>query len=221
METDSRDFLYCTGLLGLVIACTAFVLMVVHGLLVPALGAYAAIGLFLLLALSYGGFTALVLALLSVWVPLRDGDYAMDHRQFALWKAQHVVGELGKIALSFFFPVFARAAFYAFFGARVGRQVVVAGKILDPRLTILDDNCVLGEGCIVTSHTMAQGRFILRTVRVGRGATVGVGCILMPGVRIGAGAVILPGSVLKAGSEVPPGEIWGGMPAVRIRAAED
>jgi acetyltransferase-like isoleucine patch superfamily enzyme len=134
---------------------------------------------------------------------------------------QHVVSELGKVALSVFFPVFARPAFYALFGARVGKQVAVAGKILDPRLTVLEDDCVLGEGSIVTSHTMAQQRFILRRVRVGKGATVGVGCILMPGVKIGPGAVVLPGSVLKADTEVPAGEIWGGMPAARIRAAVD
>ena len=130
-----------------------------------------------------------------------------------------MVGELGKVALSLFFPVFARPAFYALFGARVGSQVAVAGKILDPRLTVLEDGCVLGEGCIVTSHAMVKGRFVLRTVSLGAGATVGVGSLLMPGVAIGAGAVILPGSVLKAGTEVPAGETWGGVPAVRLKGA--
>ena len=43
----------------------------------------------------------------------------------------------------------------------------------------------------------------------------------MPGVKIGSGAVVLPGSVLKADTEVPAGEIWGGIPAVRVRGAVD
>lgn len=219
METNAKDYVYSSCLIGLVVAATALTLWAAHGWLTSLFGAFAAIALLALLALAYGGFTAVVLAVLAAWLPLREGEYALDDPQFTLWKVQHVVGELGKVALSLFFPVFARAGFYAAFGARIGRQVAVAGKILDPRLTILGDGCVLGEGCVLTSHAIASNRLILHTVRVGKGATVGVGCILMPGVTIGAGAVILPGSVLKAGSDVPPGETWGGMPAVPIRAA--
>ncbi len=219
METNAKDYVYSGSLIGLIVAVTALTLWAAHDWLTSLLGAFAAIALLALLALAYGGFTAVLLAVLAARLPLREGEYALDDPQFTLWKVQHVVGELGKVALSLFFPVFARAGFYAAFGACVGRQVAVAGKILDPRLTVLEDGCVLGEGCLVTSHAMAKDRFVLRTVRVGEGATVGVGCILMPGVRIGAGAVILPGSVLKAGSDVPPGETWGGMPAVPIRAA--
>jgi len=219
MKTNAKDYVYSAALIGLILVATILSLLAAQGWLMAWLGPYAPIALFFLFAVAYGGFTSLVLAVLSAWQPLREGDYAMDHPQFTLWKVQHVVGELGKLALSLFFPVFTRPVFYALFGARVGRQVAVAGKILDPRLTLLDDNCVLGEGCIVTSHTMVQDRFILREVQVGKGATVGVGSILMPGVKIGPGAVVLPGSVLKSGEEVPAGELWGGIPAVRIRVA--
>ena len=222
MKTDAQDYLYSAALIGLALAATIALLFFLQGWLASYLGpVYTPIGLFFLFAYGYGGFTALFLGLLSVWLPLHPGDYATDHPQFTLWKVQHVVSELGKLALSLFFPVFARPAFYALFGARIGKNVAVAGKLLDPRLTVLEDQCVLGEGCIVTSHTMVRDRFILREVRVGKGATVGVGCILMPGVKIGPGAVLLPGSVLKADTEVPAGEVWGGVPAVRLKGATD
>lgn len=221
METDARDYLYATSLIGIVLATTTALLLAIEGQLAATLGAYAVIVIFVLALLFYGGFTALLLAVVARWRPLVEGDYAKDHAQFTLWKVQHVVGELGKVALVPFFPVFARAAFYSLFGAQVGKQVAVAGKLLDPRLVILGDGCVLGEGCIVAAHTMIEGRFILRAVRVGPGATVGVGSILMPGVNIGAGAVVLPGSVLKAGTEVPARETWGGVPARRIKSAAD
>src|SRR5206468_94400 len=96
---------------------TVLLLVAVQGLLIFILGPYAAVALFFLFALAYGGFTALLLTILAVLLPLREGDYATDHPQFTLWKVQHVVGELGKVALSLFFPVFARSAFYALFGA--------------------------------------------------------------------------------------------------------
>lgn len=222
MKTEAKDYLYSAALIGLVLATTVLLLVLLQEWLVFLLSpSYAPIALFFLFACGYGGFTALILGLLAIWLPLRPGDYGTDHPQFTLWKVQHVVGELGKVALSLFFPVFARPAFYALFGARVGSQVAVAGKILDPRLTLLDDQCVIGEGCILTSHAMAGGRFVLGEVHVGEAATVGVGCILMPGVSIGVGAVVLPGSVLKANTQVPAGEIWGGVPAVRVKGAAD
>jgi acetyltransferase-like isoleucine patch superfamily enzyme len=221
METDAKDYLYSACLIGLVLVATSLLLVAAQGWLAAGLGPYVSIALFFLFAVAYGGITALVLAILSALWPLRAGEYAMDDPQFTLWKVQHVVGELGKVALSLFFPVFARSSFYALFGAKVGRQVAVAGKIIDPRLTVLEDSCILGEGCIVTSHVMVRDRFILREVRVGKGATVGVGCILLPGVKIGPGAVVLPGSVLKTDTEVPAGETWGGGPAVRIRGMAD
>ena len=219
MKTDSRDYLYSAALISLILAATTVFLVTLEAWVASVLGAYAPIAMFILLVASYGGFTALALAVVSAWQPLIEGDYAKDHPQFTLWKVQFVVGELGKIALTPFFPVFARTALYSLFGARIGKQVAVGGKIVDPRLIVLEDYCVLGEGCIVASHTMVEDRFILSTVHIGTGATVGVGCILMPGVKVGAGAVVLPGSVLKAGTEVPAGERWGGVPAKRLSVA--
>ena len=220
METEAKDYVYAGSLIALILAATVLILLALHDWLASVFGVFSAIVLFIVLALAYGGLTALALTILAAWQPLREGEYTLDHSQFTLWKVQHVVGELGKVALSLFFPVFARPAFYALFGAPVGQQVAVAGKILDPQLTVLEDRCVLGEGCTVTSHTMVHDRFILRSVRVGSRATVGIGSILMPGVIIGAGAIVLPGAVLKTGTKVPAGETWGGVPAARVKAAD-
>lgn len=219
MKTDVRDYLYSLGLSGLILSAAILLTASVQDWLTPLMGPYSAIGLFFLFALAYGGLTAISLALLAVVLPLRPGNYDTDDPQFTLWKVQHVVGELSKLALRLFFPVFMRQAFYALFGACVGKNVAVAGTILDPRLTTLEDRCVLGEGCVVTSHALSNDRFILRRVCVCRDATVGAGCIIMPGVTVGPGAVVLPGSVLKAGTEVPADETWGGIPAQRIRTA--
>lgn len=44
---------------------------------------------------------------------------------------------------------------------------------------------------------------------------VGFGCIVMQGVRIGRGSVVASGSVVT--KDIPPFEIWGGVPARKIR----
>lgn len=220
MNTDAKDFLFSSLLIGLNFLLTAIMLAALHLPISRVTEQMASVLLLLSGLATFGFVTAATLAVLMRVLPLEDGQYDAHHAQFTLWKVQHVVAELGKAALSIFFPVFARSAYYAIFGATVGKQVAVAGKILDPRMTILEDGCVVGEGCIVTSHTMWDGHFILGTVRVGAGATVGVGCILMPGVVIGRNAVLLPGSVLKAGTQIGDRETWGGVPAVRLKAAE-
>lgn len=218
MKTDPRDYLYTTLLIGLILGLTGALVYGLQDSLLAWLGPlYAPIALLVLILAVYGGMTALILGLLHRVMPLRPGSYRTSHAQFTLWKVQHVVGELGKAALTPFFPVFSRQSFYALFGARVGKNVAVAGKILDPRLTVLEDGCVIGEGSIVACHAMARGRFLLREVKVGAGATVGGGSILMHGVSIGPGAVILPGSLVMADVNIPPREVWGGIPATCIK----
>ena len=220
MKTDYKDYLLSTLFIGLVLALTARAIALVQDALATALGPlYAPIAVVVLFLALYGGVSALLLALLERLQPLKAGSYRLSHAQFRLWKLRHVATALARAALTPFFPVFSRQALYALLGARVGRNVAVAGTILDPTLTTLEDGSVIGEGAIVACHAMARGRFQLRPVHVGREATVGGGAIVMHGVRIGAGAVILPGALVQADTEIPAGEVWGGMPAVCVKAA--
>jgi len=52
-------------------------------------------------------------------------------------------------------------------------------------------------------------------IEIGSNVWVGAGCVLLPGVVIGDDAVIAAGSVVKG--TVPSGEIWGGVPARKLR----
>jgi maltose O-acetyltransferase len=56
-----------------------------------------------------------------------------------------------------------------------------------------------------------------RPISVGRGAWVGAGSCLLPGVTVGEGAVIAAGAVVRG--VVPPFETWGGVPARRLLAS--
>jgi len=217
VKTDLKDFVASFFLILISLSGAVSLLLALQDWLVATTGPYAALVLLVVFALTYGCLTALVLAAVSFVWPLRVGDYDSTHPQFTLWKVQHVVGELGKLALLPFFPVFARPLFYSLWGARIGKFVAVGGKVIDPRLTVLEDGCVIGEGSLLTSHAMTKDRFILREIHIGAEATVGAGSILMPGVRVGAGSILLPGSIVRAGTVVPPGQVWGGVPAVRVK----
>jgi acetyltransferase-like isoleucine patch superfamily enzyme len=53
-------------------------------------------------------------------------------------------------------------------------------------------------------------------VTLGRNVWVGANCVLLPGTVIGDDALIAAGSVVTR--DVPAGEIWGGVPARRLKA---
>jgi maltose O-acetyltransferase len=50
---------------------------------------------------------------------------------------------------------------------------------------------------------------------VGANVWVGANCVLLPGVTIGDNSLIAAGSVVS--HDVPPNEIWGGVPAKKLK----
>lgn len=76
---------------------------------------------------------------------------------------------------------------------------------------------------VAANHAIAPGIAFIRAnweeertgVDVGRNVWIGANCVILPGTRIGENTVIAAGSVVRG--EVPSGEIWGGVPARRLR----
>ena len=56
-------------------------------------------------------------------------------------------------------------------------------------------------------------------VIVGDNVWVGANCVILAGTRIGQGAVIAAGAVVNG--DVPAGELWGGVPARRIKSLDE
>ncbi|MEC9174376.1 MAG: DapH/DapD/GlmU-related protein, partial [Candidatus Thermoplasmatota archaeon] len=59
----------------------------------------------------------------------------------------------------------------------------------------------------------------LSKVIIGDNCVIGSGAFIAPGCVIGDRAVIASRAVLPKFTIIPPGEIWGGIPARRIRGA--
>jgi acetyltransferase-like isoleucine patch superfamily enzyme len=54
-------------------------------------------------------------------------------------------------------------------------------------------------------------------IHIGENVWIGAGAAVLPGVSIGPHAVVAAGAVVT--KHIPAGEIWGGVPAQRIKAA--
>jgi carbonic anhydrase/acetyltransferase-like protein (isoleucine patch superfamily) len=61
-------------------------------------------------------------------------------------------------------------------------------------------------------------RCVLHGVRIGTGALIGMGAVLLGGSVIGEEALIAAGAVVREGFEVPAGTLVAGVPAKVIRA---
>ena len=109
---------------------------------------------------------------------------------------------------------------YLALGARLGRNTYSVGAILDPPLTEIGDNSIIGHDAVLFSHAIEGRRLSLAAIRIGNDVTVGAHAIIMSGVSIGDGAIVSAGAVVTKGARIAPGEVWGGVPARPLGRSE-
>ena len=82
----------------------------------------------------------------------------------------------------------------------------------------LEDDVMVGSNVTFTNDMYPRSKNkdwkLLRT-KVCKGASIGAGSVILPGLTIGEGAMIGAGSVVT--KDVPPGELWMGNPAKFVR----
>lgn len=110
---------------------------------------------------------------------------------------------------------------YAALGARLGPNSYSAGVMLDPPLTTIGSNTILGHDALVFAHVIEGGRFEFHPVTIGSDVTVGGNSVIMPGAEIGNGAIVSIGAVVTKGTRIATGEIWAGVPAHCIGHRKD
>lgn len=123
--------------------------------------------------------------------------------------------------------------FYTLSGIRVGRKVFIGESVYfvdgftDDGLIVLEDEAVLSPKVILVAMAVPGESFLqrrYRVVKVGRitvkkGAWLGAGCVVLPGVTIGEGAVVGANAVVT--EDVPDYEVWGGNPARFLKRVAD
>ena len=86
----------------------------------------------------------------------------------------------------------------------------------------LQDGCVLHVtrdrfACVLGDEVTVGHRAVVHGCRVGDGALIGIGAIVLDGAEVGAGALIGAGSVVTPGTEIPARWVAVGIPARPVR----
>jgi acetyltransferase-like isoleucine patch superfamily enzyme len=85
--------------------------------------------------------------------------------------------------------------------------------MLDPILTVVGDNSIIGHDAALFSHAIEGKFYSLGTIRIGNNVTIGAKAVVMSEVCIEDGAIVSAGAVVSKGTHINAGEIWGGVPA--------
>lgn len=87
----------------------------------------------------------------------------------------------------------------------------------------IQDGAVLhgdpGEPTVLADYVTVGHRAVIHSAHVERGCLIGIGAIVLNGVRVGAGSIIGAGCVVT--KDVPPRSLMVGVPAKLVRSVSD
>ena len=110
------------------------------------------------------------------------------------------------------FPGFLRVL-----GAKIGKNLNTKGKVFNADIVEIGENVVIGLGAVIIGHVVEGNAIIFKKVRIGKNVTIGVRSFIPPGVVIGDNTIIAAGAILPKNTIIPPNQVWGGVPARKIK----
>ena len=210
-----------TGLVDFILSATCLIILICFALVTTrVLSINSSYHLLLDVAVflfSYGLYTALLLKILRSVRPYPVGSFSMHSQAFTYWKLVAVLMDLAEKMLHPFTTVFTQSLVYSMFGAHVGKHTAIAGIIRDHPLIYLGEHVTVGQNSVITAHAITRDEILLMPVKIGNNAVIGINSVVMPGVTIGDNAVLAPGAVATSNTNIPENELWGGVPARKIK----
>jgi len=165
-------------------------------------------------------YAFLVYRLFLHFFPLREGDIPEGSREEFAAQVNILFYLLlfNSLIRTHFLPVPLMRLVYLALGARLGTNTYSAGAILDPPLTFIGDNSIIGHDAALFSHAIEGRNFSLNAIHIGNNVTVGATAVIMSDVVIGDDAIVSAGAIVTKGTRIGAGEIWGGMPARLLKS---
>ena len=173
--------------------------------------------------------TLVLLRIFRSFIQIKEGVYTYRKHPWICW-LWNVHSFLCFTHL--FFPYYAglippplKKFFYRMLGAKMGAGIIsIGGRISDPYLVSVEESAMIGDDVLIIPHGFCviggEDVLVLGKVEVKKGAVIGARTVLMPGVTIGEKAMVNAMSLVPMNTKIPAGEIWGGVPAQKIRSAE-
>ncbi len=155
------------------------------------------------------GFSLMFLAAILRWVfhlNLSEGEYSLASLGMLRWYISNALQFIVWSTFGDFLLMTPFAAlFYRLMGARLGVNVQINSKYCaDLSLLEIGDNAVIGGHATVIAHSLEARGLILKKVRIGRGAIIGLNAIVLPGVDVGERAVIGAGVFVPKDTKIEP-----------------
>ena len=164
-------------------------------------------------------YTLVYLKLLRKSAPLKEGKFDLNQTSSTwVWKLQSFfyIFNLGLFHNAMILPVNLRGLFYKLLGAKIGKYVMIGGKIIEPSMVEIGDYTQVGEDAIISGHIVIRDQLQIAKVLIGKNVTVGGKAAVFPGVCIKDNAVIGVGAVVKMGTVIGESEVWVGNPARKV-----
>lgn len=159
------DFLLCGFVLSMIFVTSLGTVGALLSSSFPPWESYrGVVGVFLFL-FAFGFYSGIVSKLMLMYKPFKCGVYAMDNPIFTYWKLFTVVNEFGRGAWLPFSVVFAKPLIAIWFGAKVGKDIALGGRLVDPHLICIGDEAIIGQDSIITAHVITSGAITLARVK--------------------------------------------------------
>lgn len=106
-------------------------------------------------------------------------------------------------------------------GGKVGKDCKIQCHVSIPPGVVIENKVFIGPGARFANdkYPSASSEWEMKETRVCKGASIGMGAMIAPGITIGEDAVIGMGAVVLI--DVPAGETWVGNPAHCIKRSTD
>jgi hypothetical protein len=161
------------------------------------------------------GFSLMLLAAFLRCVlrlDIREGSYPLASLGMLRWYISNAMQFIVWSAFGDFLLMTPFAAlFYRLMGAKLGLNVQINSKYCaDLSLLEIGDNAVIGGHATVIAHSFEARGLILKKVRIGRFAIIGLNAIVLPGAVIGERAVIGAGVFVPKDAKIEPGTTYLG-----------
>jgi hypothetical protein len=219
MKTGPLDYVLSTSMFVVLLSLSIAAVILIDPMTTRLLGEYHVVAGFFVFLLAYGLLSGLVVRMLAKVVPLQEGTFPLDDRNFTYWKLYSMVFYTGRAFLLPVTLVAARPLVLKLFGARIGADVAIGGDIDSPYLTTIGAGTAIGNGSHVVGTMTANEKIVIGRVTIGSNVTIAMNAVVMPDVEIGDNAVVEIGSVVMPGTRIPAGERWRGNPARKWMAA--